>query len=98
MANESSSVISKALDYFIGITVAPPLKKFHIRILIHFYINQGIAAIFQKKKYLNFLKINKRSPTFIPESKVLVFVFYTSIFSCKKTQVLNTKSNNYIRT
>ena len=26
---------------------SPPLKNFHIRILIHFYINQGIAIIFQ---------------------------------------------------
>ena len=26
---------------------SPPLKNFHIRILIHFYINQGIAVIFQ---------------------------------------------------
>ena len=30
-----------------GITVAPPLKKFHITILILFYINLGIAVIFE---------------------------------------------------
>ena len=29
-----------------GITVAPPLKNFHIMILILFYINLGIAIIF----------------------------------------------------
>ena len=29
-----------------GITVAPPLKNFHIMILILFYINLGIAVIF----------------------------------------------------
>ena len=29
-----------------GITVAPPLKKFHITILLLFYINLGIAVIF----------------------------------------------------
>ena len=30
-----------------GITVAPPLKNFHITILILFYINLGIAVIFK---------------------------------------------------
>ena len=30
-----------------GITVAPPLKKFHIMILILFYTNLGIAIIFE---------------------------------------------------
>ena len=29
-----------------GITVAPPLKNFYITILILFYINLGIAVIF----------------------------------------------------
>ena len=29
-----------------GITVAPPLKNFHIMILILFYTNLGIAIIF----------------------------------------------------
>ena len=28
-----------------GITVAPPLKNFHITILLLFYINLGIAVI-----------------------------------------------------
>ena len=30
-----------------GITVAPPLKNFHIMILILFYTNLGIAIIFE---------------------------------------------------
>ena len=30
-----------------GITVAPPLKIFHIMILILFYINLGVAIIFE---------------------------------------------------
>ena len=49
---------------------APPHKKFHIRILIHFYINQGIAVIFQFIFLQNFSKMNKRKPTFIPDSRV----------------------------
>ena len=56
-----------------GITVVPPpLKNFHITILLLFYINLGIAVIFfsflQK-----FSKINKRSPMFIQESRVVGF-------------------------
>ena len=49
------------------ITVALPLKNLHIMILILFYTNLGIAIIFEKSK------INKRTPTFIPESRVLSF-------------------------
>ena len=50
-----------------GITVAPPLKNFHIMILILFYINLGIAVIFD---FFLSSKINKRTPMFIPESRV----------------------------
>ena len=49
---------------------SPPLKNFHIMILTLFYINLGILVIFflilQK-----FSLINKRTPIFIPESRVL---------------------------
>ena len=55
-----------------GITVAPPLKKFHIMILVLFSINLGIAIIFQFFFLQNFSKINKRSPTFILESRVVL--------------------------
>ena len=39
---------------------SPPPKNFNIRILIHFYINQGISVIFQLFFYYSFSKINKR--------------------------------------
>ena len=45
-----------------GKDVAPPPKNVNIRILIHFYTNQGIAVIFSKN--------NKRTPTLIPDSRV----------------------------
>ena len=45
-----------------GIDVAPTPENVNIRILIHFYTNQGIAVIFSK--------INKRTPTIIPDSRV----------------------------
>ena len=46
---------------------SPLLKKFQIRILIHFYIIQGIAVIFQCFFFLIFFsKIDKRTSTFIP--------------------------------
>ena len=38
--------LHSGIDVPPGITVAPPLKKFHITILILFYINLGIAIIF----------------------------------------------------
>ena len=50
------------------INVAPLLKNFLIMILILFYINLGIAVIFD----FMFSKINKRTPTFIPESRVIL--------------------------
>ena len=44
--NESNTLDS-GIDVAPGITVAPPPKKFHITILILFYINLGIAIIFK---------------------------------------------------
>ena len=38
--------LDSGIDVAPGITVAPPLKNFHIMILILFYINLGIAVIF----------------------------------------------------
>ena len=40
-----------------GINVDLPFRNFHIRILIHFYISQGIAIIFQLFFFQNFLKM-----------------------------------------
>ena len=42
-------------------------------ILILFYTNLGIAIIFDFFCLQNFSKINKRTPTFIPESRVLLY-------------------------
>ena len=56
---------------------SPPLKNFHIMILILFYTNLGIAIIFDFFCLRNFSKINKRNPTFIPESRVCVFLYFT---------------------
>ena len=39
-----------------GITVAPPLKNFHIMILILFYINLGIAVIFDLIFFFKFFQ------------------------------------------
>ena len=55
-------------------TVAPPLNIFHTMILILFYINLGIAVIFYLFFLQKFSKNNKRSPMFIPESRVLRFL------------------------
>ena len=60
------STLESGIDVAPGINVVLPLKNFHIRILIHFFINQGIAVIFS----FFFSKINKRNPMFIPESRV----------------------------
>ena len=57
-----SATLDSGIDVAPGITVAPPPKNFHITILILFYINLGIAVI---------KKINKRTPLFIPESRVV---------------------------
>ena len=48
----------------------PPPKNFNLRILNHFYINQGNAVIFHIFFLHFFSKINKRSPRFILDSKV----------------------------
>ena len=74
IVDQFTSPLSCTLDSGInvphGITVAPPLKNFHITILILFYINLGIAVIFEKNHLQNFSKINKRTPMFILESRV----------------------------
>ena len=60
-----------ALTLESGIDVAlPPPKNFNLRILNHFYINQGNAVIFHIFSFIFFSKINKRSPRFILDSKV----------------------------
>ena len=40
------STLDSGIDVAPGINVAPPLKNFHIAILTLFYINLGIAVIF----------------------------------------------------
>ena len=40
------STLDSGIDIAPGINVAPPLKNFHITILILFYIDLGIAVIF----------------------------------------------------
>jgi hypothetical protein len=52
-----------------GINVAPGITI--LIILILFYINLGIAVIFKFFFLQNVSKINKRSPMFIPESRVI---------------------------
>ena len=66
----SLTTLDSGIDVPPGINVAPPLKNFHIIILIHFYIKQGIVVIFQFFFPNFFSKINKRTPMFIPESRV----------------------------
>ena len=63
------TTLESGIDVAPGIEVAPstPLKNFHIRILIHFYINQGIAVIFQYV-FLNFF--SPLAPTFILDFRV----------------------------
>ena len=46
------NTLDSGIDVAPGINVAPPLKNIHIKILMHFYINQGIAVI------LNFFFLN----------------------------------------
>jgi len=55
-----------------GTTVAPPLKNFRTIILVLFCINLGIAVTLDFFFFQNFSKINKRSPTFILESRVVL--------------------------
>ena len=66
----SAYTLDSGINVAPGITVAPPLKNFHITILILFYINLGIAVIFDFIFIQNFSKINKRTPKFILESRV----------------------------
>ena len=75
--------------HYPGITVAPPLKNFHIMILILFYTNLGIAIIFELFCLQNFSKINKRTPTFIPESRVYNFRTYYFPFTKVEASFLN---------
>ena len=62
--------LDSGIDVSPWINVAPLLKYFNIRILIHFYIKQGIAVIFHFFSFIFFSKIIKRTPMFIPESRV----------------------------
>ena len=68
------STLDSGINVAPGITVDPPLKKFHIMILVLFYINLGIAIIFDFFCLQNFSKINKRTPTFIPESTLISLI------------------------
>ena len=54
---------------------SPPLKNFHITILILFYINLGIGFIFWLFFLQNLSKINKQIPIFIPEFRVKAWKF-----------------------
>ena len=42
---KSNAILESGIEVAPGINVAPPLKKFHITILILSYINLGIAVI-----------------------------------------------------
>ena len=55
------STLDSGINVAPGITVAPPLKKFHIMILVLFSINLGIAIIFQFFFLQIFSKIIKRT-------------------------------------
>ena len=47
MGKIEAHTLDSGIDVAPGITVAPPLKNFHIMILILFYTNLGIAIIFE---------------------------------------------------
>ena len=64
-------ILESGIDVAPGIKVALPLKDFNMRILIHFYTNQDIAVMFLFFSLYSFSKINKRTPTLIPDSRVL---------------------------
>ena len=53
-----------------GIIVAPSYENFYIMILLLFYINLGIAVIFQIFFLENFSKINNSMATTIQEVRV----------------------------
>ena len=53
-----------------GIIVAPSYENFYIMILLLFYINLGIAVIFQFFFLRNFSKINNSRATTIQEVRV----------------------------
>ena len=59
------STLDSGIDVPTWINVAISPKKFNIRILINLYIKLGIAVNFHTK-------ISKRTPMFIPESRVIV--------------------------
>ena len=79
-----------------GIDIASPPKNLNIRILINFYINQGIRIIFQSFFPSTFLKIIKRTPKFIPDSRVVVQTIFFSkqLFFYKSTLVVTTTQLN----
>ena len=58
LRNKSCSIatLDSGINVPPGITVASPLKNFYITILILFYINLGIAVIFEKKFSSKFFK------------------------------------------
>ena len=51
------STLDSGIDVAPETNVAPPLKNFHIRFLMHFYINQGIAVIFLFFSFIFFQKL-----------------------------------------
>ena len=63
MRETDFSTLDSGIDIAPGINVAPPIKNFHIRILILFYVNQGIVhfsffpIFFQKLINLRFSNI-----------------------------------------
>ena len=61
--------LDSGTDVVPGITVASPLKNFHITILILFL--HQFRSFFYFFLLQNFSKINERTPTFIPESRVV---------------------------
>ena len=66
---KSHQLLESGIDVGPGINVTSPHKHFNIRILIDSYINQGIAVNFIFFLQ-NFSKMNNRTPTFIPDSRV----------------------------
>ena len=71
--NQNSFTLKSGIDAPPGMTVDPPLKNVHIRILIRFYINQDSAVIFL---FLFFSKIDKSTSTFTPDSRVPHIFFW----------------------
>ena len=61
-----------------GITVAPLLKNFHITILT-LILHQSRHCGHLKKNLQIFSKTNKRTPMFIPESRVIGHYFLADV-------------------